>query len=224
MWAGVDWLLPPRCGGCGEPGARWCLKCQSEVVKITPPICEVCGSSQRSEGICPRCTAMPPLYTALRSWAGFSGPLRNAIHRLKYDRDMALGETLARPLIDCLTDTHWQIDLVVPVPIGPSRRNERGYNQAALLARPVALYHGLAYRPRVLRKKRDTHSQVGLTIEQRRANVRDAFIAEEKDVRETHVLLVDDVSTSGATLNACAQALVEAGAKNIYCLTLARAL
>ena len=114
--------------------------------------------------------------------------------------------------------------MVVPVPISPSRRGERGYNQAALLARPIAMYHGLAYRPWALRKKRDTRSQVGLTIDQRRVNVQGAFEAEERVVGEAHILLVDDVTTSGATLNACSQALVEAGAKDVYCLTLARAL
>ncbi len=137
---------------------------------------------------------------------------------------MALGEMLARPMIELLSDTHWRIDLVVPVPISPSRRNERGYNQAALLARPIAIYHGLAYRPGLLRKKRDTHTQVGLTIEQRKANVEGAFAAEEKEVGGADVLVVDDVTTTGATLNACAQALLEAGAKTVHCLTLARAL
>ena len=224
MWAGLDWLLPPRCGGCGDRGVRWCPKCQSEVVKISPPICEVCGRSRQSDGICPRCAAIPPLYTALRSWAGFSGPLRNAIHRLKYNRDMALAEVLARPMMDCLSEAHWQVELVVPVPISPARKDERGYNQAALLARPIALYYGLAYRPDALRKRRDTHSQVGLTVEQRWANVRDAFTAEGKVVTKLPVLLVDDVTTSGATLNACAHAMIAAGASEVYCLTLARAL
>lgn len=203
---------------------RWCMKCQREIVPITPPICERCGRSQRSVGICARCTAAPPGYTALRSWAAFSGPLRNALHRLKYNRDVALGEILARPMIDCLSQTKWKVDLVLPVPISLSRRSERGYNQAALLARPISLRFGLKYCPQALIKSRETRSQVGLTIEERKANVHGAFVAEKSIVNGRNILIVDDVTTSGATLNSCGQALRMAGANEVYCLTLARAL
>jgi ComF family protein len=150
--------------------------------------------------------------------------LRNALHRLKYNRDIALGEILAREMIHTLSLTAWKVDLVAPVPISLSRRSERGYNQAALLARPIALYYGLGYRPKALVKSRETRSQVGLTVEERKANVNGAFFAEQRIVKGKNILVVDDVTTSGATLNACAQVLRLAGAKEIYCLTLARAL
>jgi ComF family protein len=150
--------------------------------------------------------------------------LRNALHRLKYNRDIALGEILARPMIRILGLTTWKVDLVVPVPISLSRRSERGYNQAALLARPLALFYGLEYRPKALIKSRETRSQVGLTVEERKANVHDAFFAEQRLVKGKNILVVDDVTTSGATLNACAQVLRIAGAQEVYCLTLARAL
>jgi len=203
---------------------RWCMKCQRDIVPITPPICERCGRTQRFGGICARCTATPPGYTALRSCAAFSGPLRSALHRLKYSRDVALGEILARPMIDCLCQTTWQVDLVLPVPISLSRRSERGYNQAALLARPISLRFGLRYRPQALIKSRETRSQVGLSIEERKANVHGAFVAKKSIVNEKNILIVDDVTTSGATLNACGEALRMAGANEVYCLTLARAL
>jgi competence protein ComFC len=203
---------------------RWCMKCQREIVTITPPICERCGRTQGFKGICARCTATPPGYTALRSWAAYTGPLRSALHRLKYNRDVALGEILARPMIDCLSLTTWKLELVLPVPISLSRRAERGYNQAALLARPIALCFGLKYRPQALKKSRETRSQVGLTVEERRANVLGAFVAEKSIVKGKNILVVDDVTTSGATLNACGQALRMAGANEVYCLTLARAL
>ena len=203
---------------------RWCMKCQRDIVTIAPPICERCGRTQRFHGICARCKAIPPDYTSLRSWAAFSGPLRNALHRLKYNRDVALGEILARPMIDCLSLTPWRVDLVVPVPISHSRRSERGYNQAALLARPISLRFGLKYRPQALLKSRETRSQVGLSVEERRANVHGAFVAKKGLVEGKNILVVDDVTTSGATLNACGQALRRAGASEVYCLTLARAL
>jgi len=224
VWTGLDWLLPPRCGGCGKLGNRWCFDCQREIVTIDPPFCERCGDSQKANGICARCVAAPPGYTALRSWASFNGPLRNAIHRLKYGRDVALGEVLARPMINYLKQTGWKVDIVVPVPMSLSRRAERGYNQAALLARPIALSFGLEYRSRALRKTRETRSQVGLSLGERQANVRGAFEADRRVVSGKQILVVDDVTTSGATLNACARALRVAGAREIYCLTLARAI
>jgi len=135
-----------------------------------------------------------------------------------------LGDELAKPLIDTLSSLRWSFDLVVPTPIGPSRKRERGYNQAALLARPIALYFGKAYAPHALEKQRDTRTQVGLTYDQRWTNVQDAFVAHREVVAGKQILLVDDVTTSGATLNFCAQALLDGGARKAYCLTLARAI
>jgi ComF family protein len=137
---------------------------------------------------------------------------------------VALGEILARPMIDCLSQTIWKVDMVVPVPISLSRRAERGYNQAALLARPISLRFGLKYCPQALIKSRETRSQVGLTVEERQSNVHGAFVAGKRIVEGKNILVVDDVTTSGATLNACGQALQMAGANEVYCLTLARAL
>jgi ComF family protein len=143
---------------------------------------------------------------------------------LKYHGDIALGDVLARPLISILWSLRWSFDLVVPTPIGQSRKRERGYNQAALLARPIAFYYEKMFAPQALQKKHDTRSQVGLTYDQRWMNVQDAFVADRGVVQGKQVLLVDDVTTSGATLNYCAQALIDAGAEKAYCLTLARAL
>jgi ComF family protein len=154
----------------------------------------------------------------------FAGPLRNALHRLKYQRDVALGDALAGPLISLLEGLNWAVDLVAPVPLSASRQAERGYNQAAFLARPLALAAGLSYKSLALRKIRETPSQVGLSVGQRRDNVRGAFLANPGIVRDKRVLVIDDVITSGATLEACAQALFEGGASRVYGLSLARAV
>jgi ComF family protein len=153
----------------------------------------------------------------------FAGPLRNAIHRLKYKGDMTLADLLAQPMLAMLYSLSWAVDLVVPVPIGASRRAERGYNQAALLALPIALGSGVSYRVKALQKTRDTRSQVGLSISQRRENVMNAFHASRNLVQDRKVLLIDDVMTSGATIEACTRALLEAGAEEVYGLTLAQA-
>jgi competence protein ComFC len=223
LWTGLDWLFPPRCGGCGKSGTRWCSECQSKIQVIRPPVCESCGEKLVARGHCPACQRRRPQFAAMRSYAYFGGPLRQALHRLKYKGDVALGDILAQPMASLLSDLSWSLDLVMPVPISPLRQRQRGYNQAALLARPLALAYGLSYRPQALVKLRETPTQVGLNFNQRQQNVDQAFGAEPKWVAGKRVLVIDDVTTSGATLQSCAVALRTAAADQVYCLTLARA-
>jgi ComF family protein len=143
---------------------------------------------------------------------------------LKYYRDIALGEVLARNMVTCLLEQHWLLDLVVPVPLGVARLAERGYNQAALLAKPIALACHLHYSTKTLHRIRETRSQVGLSLEERWVNVKNSFSADPFLLEGKNVLVVDDVATSGATLNACAAALRSAGVAQVFALTLARAL
>ena len=222
LWAGLDWVYPPVCGGCETPGKRWCVLCENSVQRLKPPLCSICGEPQFNVNVCEDCRLTPPPFAALRSWGVFGGALRNAIHRLKYEQDIALADVLARPLIRAVEQYLWGVDLVTPAPLSVQRLRERGYNQAALLARPVAMAHGLAFRPRALQKIRDTRPQVGLHAMERRQNVIGAYRADSKLVRGRRVLLIDDVATTGATLSACAAALLEAGAERVYALTLAR--
>jgi competence protein ComFC len=222
-WAGLDLVYPPHCGGCDNPGARWCTDCQKNTLQIHPPVCACCGQSQTTDGLCLGCQAKAPSYTAMRSWAVYEGSLRNALHRLKYKGDMALGEVLARPLIRMVIELSWLVDLVVPVPISLARRAQRGYNQAALLAWPLALSCGLEYGPKALLKTRDIRSQVGLDLAQRYENVSGAYQAQAQMVKDKVVLVVDDVATSGATMQACSKALLAAGSRQVYGLTLTRA-
>jgi ComF family protein len=118
----------------------------------------------------------------------------------------------------------WEVDLVVPVPLSQARFRERGYNQAALLALPLALSCRIRYNSKTLTRIRETASQVGLSAQRRQENVIDAFLAERISAQGKRILLVDDVATTGATLDACAKALMLAGAQNVLCLTLARAV
>jgi ComF family protein len=223
-WASLDWVYPPRCGGCGSIGSRFCNHCLQETQIIQPTVCVICGRGLENPGTCQKCQINPPGYSGMRSWALFSGPLRNAMHRLKYKRDVALGDTLAQPLIRLLALTGWTIDFVTAVPAGVTRRVERGYNQAALLARPIALSQGMPLSLEVLRKSRETRSQVGLNAMERMRNVENAFQADSGNVRGKRILLIDDIVTSGATVTACTQALTQAGAQQVFVLTLARAV
>ena len=223
LWASLDLLFPPKCGGCGRSGERWCKTCQGETALVSPPVCERCGKWIVTGKKCHRCLTIPPKFKSLRSWAIYKGPLRKAVLRLKYAGDMSLGDALARPLMHKLGELSWRLDIVVPVPMGAARVAERGYNQAALLALPVALGSGVVYRPKAMKKVRDIRSQVGLSVIERYENVNGAFQADENLVKDKIVLVIDDVITSGATVNACTDALLKAGAKEVYGLTVARA-
>jgi ComF family protein len=126
--------------------------------------------------------------------------------------------------MDCLQNLHWQVDTVIPVPLGIARFAERGYNQASLLARPLAWGLGLDFLPGVLSRVRETRSQVDLTGAERKLNVKGAFQANRDLIAGRKILIIDDVATSGATIDACATALLEGGACQVYGLTLARAV
>jgi len=160
----------------------------------------------------------------MRSWAVFEGPIRQAVHSLKYRRNVVLGDTLAPYLAEFVRKLDWPVDLVVPVPLGRERIKERGYNQVGLLAQPLSRLQNWNYSPRLLRRVRETRSQVGLSTIERKTNMAGAFKADPPLASGKVVLLMDDVATTGATLAACSEALLEAGVKKVYALTLARAL
>jgi ComF family protein len=160
----------------------------------------------------------------MRSWAVFDFPVQNALHTLKYRRNMGIGDAIARQMAGFVQSLQWDVDMLVPVPLGKKRLKERGYNQVALVARPLAYELGLQYAPQGLWKSRETRSQVGLNVSQRRKNVSKAYQAERKVVSGRSILLMDDVATTGSTIQSGAEALLSAGAREVYAATIARAL
>jgi len=191
---------------------------------VPEPVCRICGLPLARPGLCPPCNDSHPPYHSMRSWLVFEGPIRRALHTLKYRRNVALGDALAQYLVEYVNVLDWSVDLVVPVPLGRRRMNERGYNQVGLVASPLAALQGWRYSPQVLARVRETRSQVGLSAAERRENVSGAFCANAALASEKTILLMDDVATTGATLVSCAEALLKAGAQTVYALTLARAL
>lgn len=143
---------------------------------------------------------------------------------MKYRGNVAFGEALALQLLEFVRSLSWNVDLVIPVPLGKKRRKERGYNQVALVAEPLAYAMDWSYAPAALWKARETRSQVGLNISQRKENVEKAYQSDRGIVMRKSILLMDDVATTGSTIVSCTDALRDAGAQDIYVLTIARAL
>jgi ComF family protein len=201
------------------------MKCHAKVNILVEPLCLKCGSpTPKTVQGCPQCEKHGYAFTSLRSWAAFDEPLRSALHRLKYKRDSSLGDAFAPHLSGFVRQLNWPIDMVVPIPLGKKRRQERGYNQVEALAAPLAQRLEAPHIPAALERTKETRSQVGLSAAERRENMQAAFRANPSLVTGRRVLLMDDVATTGSTLSSAAEALMSAGAFQIYALTVARAL
>jgi ComF family protein len=219
---GLDLLFPPRCVGCSRIGEWFCNDCWASVEPVPQPICPRCGRSVSMERLCQQCQVNPAQLDGIRSVALHDGALRKAIHHFKYQRRRQLATMLGEMLF-----TYWQganltADLAIPVPLHKSRQKERGYNQAGLLAGVLAQRSQLPLDETHLIRTRATRPQVGLGVEERRDNVSDAFSWTGDGLEGIGVLLVDDVCTTGATLEACALALRNVGVASVWALTLAR--
>ena len=200
-------LFPPRCVACGQRGALLCNSCLA-LVKLRHP-----STAARYRDLRP--------LSGVRAAAEFSGPMRQAVHQFKYNGLRALAPTLGQLLWQNWSQQPYPVELIVPVPLHSSRLRQRGYNQSALLARELGRHSGLPVSDQVLARKAATPPQVGLNARERMLNVRGAFVAERSLVRGLSVVVIDDVMTTGATLRACAEELLSAGAREVWGLTLA---
>ncbi len=220
----LDALFPPRCAGCNRPGTLWCATCQASVVYPGPAVCQKCGRPQSYGGLCQVCQRTPLQIDGVRSAALFEGPLREAIHHFKYHHQTALACPLGRLLEACWMEQPLPADVLVPVPLHSARLRERGYNQSALLARRLAVTLSLPVVEDCLVRIRATASQMTLGAAERRTNVEGAFACRDGRLAGRRVLLIDDVCTTGSTLEACSVALSQAGAVSVWAMTLARAV
>ncbi len=216
----LNLLFPPRCVACRRGGSRFCADCLSRIEKISTPLCLRCGRPLQ-EQTCTPCSRFPLTIDGLRAVAYFEGGLRLAIHRFKYRHDLELAPILADLLEEYLNRSPIPFDVIMPVPLHPDRERARGYNQSFFLAREIAARRSLPLWYNKIRRVRATRPQIDLDLHERFENVRHAFIA-EPTVAGMRVLLIDDVCTTGATLDACAAALKERGTKSVWGLTLAR--
>lgn len=219
----LHWFFPARCCGCDrvlETDIALCDECALLIEWLTAA-CRRCAQPiAAGPGICLACLAAPPPFASARSLALYGGPIADGLRRLKFGDRPDVAEPFGR-LLGALR-LPLDLDAIVPVPLANDRLAERGYNQAALLAR--AMRRRLPLWDHALRREKTTLRQARLPLDARRRNVRGVFGADASLVRGRAVLLVDDVMTTGETARACTRALLDAGARRVDVLTAARAV
>ena len=219
----VDLLFPKWCVGCGKEGELICHSCRYLLPRIMPPLCPRCGKPQPSGILCPSCVNWQAKIDGIRSPFRFDGVMRQAIHQLKYRNLRALAVPLAKLLNDYLNTNPVPREVLVPVPLHQKRLRERGYNQSNLLAQELGKLINLPVVDECLIRQRHASPQARTsTLDERRTNVADAFTCRDHKLRNKQILLIDDVSTSGATLDACAAALKASGITSVWGLVMAR--
>jgi len=219
----VDSFFPRRCVGCGKGGGFLCPECLGKLPRLFPPLCPHCGRPQASGIVCPSCRQRQTEIDGIRSPFRFDEVIRKAIHELKYRNLKAISPCLAELLADYLRSNPLPGEALVCVPLHPRRLKERGYNQSSLLARELSRRIDLPVIEDCLIRVQQAQPQVrAVDVEERRRNVADAFVCRDEKVSGKQIILIDDVCTSGATLESCAAALKNKGAASVWGLTLAR--
>lgn len=228
----LDLLYPRHCLICGrsspEPLRHLCWDCLADTPRVEPPFCRVCGDpvagAVQHDYTCFACSRQPPAFDRARSALLYDGAAGEALRGLKYHQSLWLADDLAVLLAAAVQAEYADVPFtaVTAVPLHPLRLRERSFNQSALLAAALARRLDLPFRPRLLRRVRPTPSQTGLTAPRRAANVSGAFRSRPAGTEGGRLLLVDDVMTTGATVNACALALKQEGARSVHVITVAR--
>lgn len=220
-----DWLYPAVCAGCGQPGDLICAECRLTVPRLPALACPTCQHEAPPGEGCAQCRHSPNSLDGLRAVGRYvtphkdeaHSPFADIIHAFKYAGLHALANPLGDWLADTLGASPAPVTVVVPLPSHPRRIAERGYDHTALLTQRVAHQLGLPYEDHWLYRVRHTASQAGsgLAADERRANVAGAFVARALP-SHSHILLIDDIYTTGATMAECARTLRAAGAASVW--------
>jgi ComF family protein len=219
----ADFFFPQFCIGCGREGRIICSNCLEKLPPLVAPFCPRCGLPQSDKRNCRDCAGLDLAIDGIRSPLIFEKLSREAVHQLKYQNIRVLARPLASLLHDYLVEFPIPADVLIPVPLHPRRLKERGYNQSLLLARELSRLSGMPVDATSLKRVVHTESQARTSNSvERHRNMLGAFSCASGTAKYKRVLLIDDVSTSGATLNACAEALKAAGAVSVWGLTVAR--
>ncbi len=222
----LDMLFPVQCAGCQSSGHVLCPACIAQIQLLPSPFCQLCGTPLSQEGTCKNCQYHPLKLSGQRAVSLYQEPLRGCIHALKYDGNTRLGEPLGLLLAQAYTRYGMRADMLIPVPLHSERQHQRGYNHALLLAEVCSTQLGVPMNDGILVRHRATAAQVDLHPRERHKNVAGAFACASASASDAlygrKVVIIDDVSTTSATLEACAVPLFAAGAKEVWGLVLAR--
>lgn len=219
----LDLVFPKRCVGCRRVGPYICAECMEKIDFVEKPVCPVCQRQAIGGKTHPGCAGrykLDGLIVACR----YKGPIRTAIQKVKYKWIY----DIEKVLVDLVAKQLWKFDfpqsaILVPVPLHAKRKRWRGFNQSEILAKTLAKKFKVKYGE-FLERKIETKTQVGLSREDRKKNIRDAFALRQtphQSVRGKNIILVDDVYTSGATMAECAKVLKKAGAKSVWGMAVA---
>lgn len=234
----LDVFYPRHCYHCDRPlndctAQTLCHNCFQHLkrIRIRAPICKTCGlplpGQKEHEGHtrCLNCRMLRPPFSAARALFPYSGPPESLVQSYKYHGNYFLGPRVIKLAIQMqwVSDSFIQQDCIVPVPLHPRRKRQRGYNQATFIAQVLGQHYSIPLASDTIIRKRHTDQQARLTRAQRQKNVKGAFGKGPEDVSGKSVLLVDDVLTTGATVGECARTLRRAGADRVNVLTLVRA-
>ena len=227
-------IFPPQCLACAEiinqPVKQvFCSTCQDKISFITDNFCPICGipflNSPSGSHLCGNCLENEPYYTKARAVGCFETVIMDAIHKFKYGRSISIGDSLGSFMAGfSFPDFDFsEYSMFIPVPLHIQRLRDRGFNQSLLLAKKMGTKYKLPVNFSLLKRCKFTLSQTGLNKAEREKNIKGAFvISDKKKVAGENIILIDDVYTTGATINECAKVLLKAGAQKVAVLTLSR--
>ncbi|MCB5230693.1 MAG: ComF family protein [Candidatus Cloacimonas sp.] len=227
----VDVLFPKICYSCGERlignESFVCSSCSAKIEPYYESICRVCGSFDvQAKAICRFCNENRAHFDKCRSVIQYNEVARVLIHELKYNEKTKIADMLANIAIEYIENTkpYRSVDCVVNIPLHAVKRRSRGYNQAEFLAARIADHFAWKHNPSLFKKALPTASQTSLSSEERKTNVANAFSVDSKaNIKDHNFLIIDDVFTTGATVNAASGELKKRNADKVYVLTIARA-
>ena len=223
----LNLIYPRRCPVCDDivGGTRLiCEPCRLRLHPVREPFCKKCGkplSTQEAE-YCPDCGRRKHLYTRGRAVFGYDFVLRESSGRFKYENRREYGDFYVREMLGSCKEAvrSWNIDLIIPIPLHRSRRRTRGFNQAELIARKLGKELGIPVSADTLLRSRKTKPQKELNDQERRNNLKNAFKIGKNDLEFKKILLIDDIYTTGSTIDAAASVLLDHGAEKVYFLSI----
>lgn len=219
---GMQLLFPARCLGCRRTGEYVCAPCLADLEPPAENACSTCQTAIKAGSVCAMCEYGDFIYDTINAVFQMNGTARNLVHALKYEDLRALAPKMGEIMAEYIATRDLQTDVLMPLPIHPKRMRQRGYNQSALLGKVVADHLQIAFDDTTLVRIKHTPPQVALKVLEERINsMRGAFRC-DTDLDGKNVLLLDDVVTSGSTINEATVALKNAGAGSVDVLAFAR--